>query len=182
MKKNTLYICVFMYFLIYIFVYLAAPKTRLTVIHQPSFAPLPDFLGVNTPTSHLSSTTLNWFKLNSLKFALTQWWTFRVLIFQPISFPSLPDNNKQTSIVLHSIVTQGSSPHIGRATHFVVSGSLWLTLAQSGSLWLAARLSLAPSGSLRLSLALYCSLLLSKFAYQALARLTRPLLSSERRS
>ena len=73
------------------------------------------------------------------------------------------------------------------------SGSLWLSLAScpalsllslahSGSLWLAARLSLAPSGSLWLSQALSGSLLLSKFAYQSLARLTRPLLSSERRS
>ena len=59
-----------------------------------------------------------------------------------------------------------------------LSGSPWLSLALSGSLWL----SLALSGSLWLSQALSGSLLLSKFAYQALARLTRPLLSSERRS
>ena len=55
------------------------------------------------------------------------------------------------------------------------SGPLWLSvthcLAHSGSLWLALQLSLAPSGSLRLPL-----------AYKALARLTRPLLGSERRS
>ena len=63
-----------------------------------------------------------------------------------------------------------------------LSGSLWLTLARcptlSGSLWLFQALS----GSLWLSQALSGSLLLSKFAYQALARPTRPLLSSERRS
>ena len=87
-----------------------------------------------------------------------------------------------------------------------LSGSLWLPLAHSGSLWLAVRLSLAlsgplwlslarspalsgslwlslaPSGSLWLSQSLSGSLLLSKFAYKALARLTRPLLGSERRS
>ena len=52
-----------------------------------------------------------------------------------------------------------------------------LTLALSGSLWL----SLALSGSLLLALALSGSLLLSEFAYNILARLTRPLLSSQRR-
>ena len=49
--------------------------------------------------------------------------------------------------------------------------------AHSGSLWL----SLALSGSLLLALALSGSLLLSEFAYNILARLTRPLLSSQRR-
>jgi len=47
--------------------------------------------------------------------------------------------------------------------------------AHSGSLWL----SLALSGSLLLALALSGSLLLSEFAYNILARLTRPLLSSQ---
>ena len=75
-------------------------------------------------------------------------------------------------------------------------GTLWLSLAHSGSLWLAVRLSPALSGSLpdflwvplalsdslRLSLTLSGSLLISKFDYQALTRLTMPLLSSERRS
>ena len=49
--------------------------------------------------------------------------------------------------------------------------------AHSGSLWL----SLALSGSLLLALALSGSLLLSEFAYNILARLTKPLLSSQRR-
>ena len=65
------------------------------------------------------------------------------------------------------------------------SGSLWLTLARcpahSGSLWLSLACSPALSGSLLLALALSGSLLLSEFAYNILARLTRPLLSSQRR-
>ena len=62
-----------------------------------------------------------------------------------------------------------------------LSGSLWLTLALSGSLWLSLACSPALSGSLLLALALSGSLLLSEFAYNILARLTRPLLSSQRR-
>ena len=49
------------------------------------------------------------------------------------------------------------------------------------SLWLSLACSPALSGSLLLALALSGSLLLSEFAYNILARLTRPLLSSQRR-
>ena len=73
----------------------------------------------------------------------------------------------------------------------LLSGSLWLSLAlwlplarcpaHSGSLWLSLACSPALSGSLLLALALSGSLLLSEFAYNILARLTRPLLSSQRR-
>ena len=66
-----------------------------------------------------------------------------------------------------------------------LSGSLWLSLARclahSGSLWLSLACSPALSGSLLLALALSGSLLLSEFAYNILARLTRPLLSSQQR-
>ena len=53
--------------------------------------------------------------------------------------------------------------------------------AHSGSLWLSLACSPALSGSPLLALALSGSLLLSEFAYNILARLTRPLLSSQRR-
>ena len=97
-------------------------------------------------------------------------------------------NNSQTKspgynkMQLRLIVSMSSSLWLPLA----LSGSLWLSLARcpalSGSLWLAARLSLAPSGSLRLFIALQICLPSPCSAHKALARLTRPLLSSERRS
>ena len=69
-----------------------------------------------------------------------------------------------------------------RILTFCDKTELYLTVLQQNnveacSLWL----SLALSGSLLLALALSGSLLLSEFAYNILARLTRPLLSSQRR-
>ena len=69
-----------------------------------------------------------------------------------------------------------------RILMFCNKTELFLTVLQHNNVEVCLRCcSPALSGSLLLALALLGSLLLSEFAYNILARLTRPLLSSQRR-
>ena len=69
-----------------------------------------------------------------------------------------------------------------RILTFCDKTELYLTVLQQNNVEACLRCcSPALSGSLLLALALSGSLLLSEFAYNILARLTRPLLSSQRR-